>query len=382
MVEEGDRSERGWPRSRRSYLKLAGLAATAAGVGGVAWAVEQAGRSQRTVDLADHGIDGGGDEPIDIALADVAADDTTVRLPSGTYRLESFQPGPLSNFTLEGDDATLVPPQGSTGVIVGLLGNHLTLRGFTFDYTAENTAPQVVVRCSDGLVVEDCKFVGVADVPGGQGRSAHEYHLMPAVLHPTGEGVVRNVTLADGTTSPSNRGGIWVSGDSAGRLRFENVHLERWANNSLYVSESDGALAVVGSRFVNNDVGGPRIGAATAEVRDTTVIADGWVPVQAFTGARNSRGLWIDDACETVRVENCEFVMTGPYAGPAIVFQDWSNASSHSGLFPEVARRLAGKTSIDVRNSRFRMRDGLEVVRHASAGATVTTVNLDVRVET
>lgn len=379
MTGEGSRAESDRSRSRRSYLKLAGLAATAAGLGGVAWALEEGGRDHRQVNLADHGVDDTGEEPIDVALEDVAADDTTVRLPEGTYRLESFRPGRLSNFTLEGDDATLVPPQGSTDVIVGLLGSDITLRGFTFDYTAEHTAPQVIVRCSDGLTVEDCEFVGVADVPGSQGRSAHEYHLMPAVVHPTGEGVVRNVTLADGTTSPSNRGGIWVSGDSAGRLRFENVHLERWANNSLYVSESEGALEVVGSRFVNNDVGGPRIGATKATIRDTAVISDGWVPVQGFTGNRTSRGVWIDDACREATIEDCEFVMTGPYAGNAIVFQDWSNSRSRSWLLQEVATWLASDTRIEVRNCRFRLGEGLHAVRHASRGATVTTHDINVR---
>ena len=369
-------------RSRRSYLKLAGLTATATGLGGIVWASGPAGNDHQRVNLLEEGVDNTGKTPIDDRLEDVASDDTTVVLPEGTYRLESFRPGPLSNFTLRGQDATLVPPKGSTDVIIGLMGNNITLQGITFDYTAKNTAPQVIARCSDGLTIEDCEFIGVADVTGGNGRSAHEYHLMPAVTHPDGEGIVRNVSLADGAASPSNRGGIWVSGDSAGRLRFENVHLERWANNSLYVGESKGALEVVDSRFVNNDVGGPRIGAKTAEVKDTAIIADGWVPIQAFTNSRQSRGLWIDDSCEQVLVENCEFVMTGPYASSAIVFEDWSDSSSSGWeLFGRLTESLASETCIDVRNCRFVMNDGLRPIQHISNGATITTENLDVQIE-
>lgn len=382
MVGERTGTESDSSHSRRAYLKLVGLTAAAVGLGGLALGIEEAGGDHRTVDLVEEGADPTGQEPVDPTLEDVATDDTTVVLPEGTYRLESFRPRPLSNFTLRGHDATLVPPQGSTDVIVGLMGNDITIRGITFDYTAMNTAPQVIARCSDGLTIEDCEFVGVADVTGGNGRSGHEYHLMPSVTHPDGEGIVRNVSLADGSASPSNRGGIWVSGDSAGRLRFENVHLERWANNSLYVGESEGILEVVDSRFVNNDVGGPRIGAKTAEVKNSAVISDGWVPIQAFTDSRQSRGLWIDDACEQALVENCEFVMTGPYASDAIVFQDWSGSSSGGlRLFGELTKELSSETCIDVRNCRFVMNDGLRPIRHVSHGATVTTENLDVQFE-
>lgn len=381
MAGEKGTPERGNPRSRRSYLKLAGLAATAVGLGGVAWGIEGGQPDQQTVDLLEEGVDDTGTKPIDEKLEDAAHDNTRVILPEGTYRLDSFRPGPLSNFTLEGKNATVVPPKGSTDVIVGLMGQDITLRGITFDYTAKKTAPQVIVRCSDGLTVEDCEFVGVADVIGGNGRSGHEYHLMPSVTHPGGEGIVRNVRLADGTNSPSNRGGIWVSGDSAGRLRFENVHLERWANNSLYVGESEGTLEVIDSTFVNNDVAGPRIGAKRATIKNTTVISDGWVPVQAFTDSRQSRGLWIDDACKRALVKNCEFVMTGPYASDAIIFENWSDASSWGWrLFGGLGQGLARDTCIDVQGCRFVMSDGLRPIRHVSNGATITTENLDVRV--
>lgn len=378
MTGEKGSDRSGGSRSRRSYLKLAGLAATGIGLGGVAWGLDQAESARPDVHLLDE-LPDGGEEPIDDVLAAVAADDTTVRLPEGTYRIESFRPGPLSNFTLRGDGATLVPPDDNTDIVVGLMGSDITLGGFTFDYTAEDTAPQVVVRCSDGLLVEDCAFVGTADVYGGRGRSAHEYHLMPAVTHPQGKGTIRNVSLADGSASPSNRGGIWVSGDSAGRLAFENVHLERWANNSLYVAESEGTLAVRDSRFVNNNVGGPRIGAAISNVTNTTVVSDSEVPVQAFTGKRRSRGLWIDDNCEDVHVENCEFVMTGPHASDAIIYQDWSTPSPGSELLPGLAGRLTGSTRIGVSDCQFVMSDGRQAISHRSEGATVTTQNIDVR---
>ena len=381
MAGGKEASENSSSRSRRSYIQLAGVTAAALGLGGLALGIESAGGGHRTVDLVEEGADPTGEEQIDSTLDDVAGDDTTIELPEGTYLLESFRPGPLSNFSIVGEDATLIPPEGSTDVIVGLMGRDITLQGITFDYTAQDTAPQVIVRCSDGLTVEDCSFVGVADVTGGNGRSGHEYHLMPAVTHPDGEGIVRNVDLADGSASPSNRGGIWVSDDSAGRLRFENVHLERWANNSLYVGESEGTLEVIDSRFVNNDVSGPRIGARTATIRGTTVISDGWVPIQEFSGSRKSRGLWIDDACRDAVVEDCEFVMTGPYASDAIVFQDWSDSSDRTGMFGEFADRLLPNSCIEVRNCRFVMNEGLRPIRHRSYGATIKTENLDVQTE-
>ena len=376
MTGDGGRSKKEHSRSRRSYLKLAGLTATAAGVAGLTVSgLDSKQTDVEEINVVDEGADDEGNEPIDDVLTDLVADDTTLRFPSGTYKLESFRPGPLSNFSMIGDDATLLPPDGSTDVIVGLIGQDITFEGFRFDYRAENTAPQVIARCSDGLTFADCEFVGVADVHGGRGRSAHEYHLMPSVTHPRGKGVIRNVKLADGSTSPSNRGAVWVSGDSAGTLRFENVHAEHWANNSLYVDQSEGTLEVVGSRFVNNDVSGPRIGAANATVRDTTVISDGWVPIQAFTGVRNSRGVWIDDACDHATVEDCEFIMTGPYASDAIVFQDWA---VYSGPMKKLANELTGGTTVVVKNCQFTLRDGLQAIRHRTSGAMIKTKNLQI----
>lgn len=363
--------------SRRTALKIATVsAASMAGIGatrrlGTVGRPQANPTARRTVNVVDAGAANDGSERIDDVLASIAADDTTIEFPPGTYKLGTFRPGPLSNFTLSGTDATLVPPAGSTDIIVGLLGQHVTVEGFTFDYTAPNTAPQVIVRCSHGLTIRDCRFDGVADVWGGRGRSNHEYHLMPAVTHPDGTGVVRNVSLADGSTSPSNRGGIWVSGESAGTLRFEDVVLRRWANNSLYVDRSDGTVVVSGARFVNNGVSGPRLGMANARVENTTVISDGQVPVQGFTGDQKSRGLWVDDQCQQVRVEDCRFVMTGPHASDAIVYEDWSGSGSSGTASGGVVDRTVGQTYLHLVDDRFVLRPDLDVIRRVADGATV-----------
>lgn len=365
------------PSSRRTVLRVAGLGTTATAIDRLSTLFGRSRAAAHSVNIVDAGAQRDGSEFIDDVLSSVAADNTTVEFPPGTYKLRTFRPGPLSNFTLSGTGATLVPPAGSTDIVVGLLGQHVTLEGFTFDYSAENTAPQVIVRCSHGLTIQNCRFVGVADVWGGEGTSNHEYHLMPAVTHPDGNGLIRNVSLAAGSVSPSNRGGIWVSGESAGTLRFEHVHLEQWANNSLYIDESDGSVVVSGSRFVNNGVSGPRIASSNARVVDTEILSNGPVPRQGFTGDQKSRGLWIDDHPDTVRVEDCRFVMTGPSASDALVFEDWAEGGPHGTVVDGVSR-VDRRTHITLRDSQIILRPDLDVVRRASRGATVIKRNVTV----
>ena len=356
MARDEKARERGQPRlNRRSYLKLASAAATAA-VGG---AIGTAGAAySNTVDIVQAGADNTGNQDIASVLNSVAGNDTMVEFPPGTYRLSGFS-GSFSNLALVGTDATIVPPNGSTSTIMSLSGANVTVEGFTFDYTASNTAPQMSMRCSDGLLLKDCDFVGVADVSGGSGSSSHQYHFFPAVTSSSGSGLIQNVSFADGSISPSNRGGIWFGQNNQGTLTFDGLHMEKWANNSLYCYNSGGPVIVKNSFFRNNNVSGPRIGSNGTRILDSTFVSDGWVPVQAFTGGRTSRGIWLPAACDDVLIQGCDFVMSGPYANSAIVYQSYN-------------------TNVDVKDCRFQMdvdRPAIDV-RQGGAGLTIDGVSV------
>jgi hypothetical protein len=359
MARDEKARERGQPRlDRRSYLKLAGAAATTAAVGG---AVGTAGAAEysKTVDIVQAGADNTGSTDIAPVLNSLAESGTKIEFPPGTYRLSGFSPGWLSNFALVGDDATIVPPAGMTSAIMSLSGRNVTVDGFTFDYTAPNTAPQMSMRCSDGLVLQNCEFVGQADVLGGSGSSSHEYHFFPAVTDASGSGLVKNVTMADGTMSPSNRGGIWFGQNNKGTLTFDGLHMEKWANNSLYCYTSAGPVIVKNSFFRNNNVAGPRIGSDGSRILDTTIVSDGWVPVQEFSGGRTSRGIWVLSACDDVLVQGCDFVMTGPYANRGIVCRDYD-------------------ANVDVKDCRFVMDVDRSAVEMQQGGAGITVDGVSV----
>ena len=344
--------------TRRSYLKFAGTAASglaAIGVGGTAGA--QDGR--QTVNVVSAGADKTGETPIDDVLHSAVAENTRILFPPGTYRLNGFSADGLSNVSFVGKKATLVPPEGSTGNLLSLSGTNVTVEGFTFDYSAPSTAPMVTMVCTDGLVLKDCDFVGVADVSGGGGNSGHQYHFLPAITSPEGSGLVKNVSLADGAMSPSNRGGIWFGQNNLGTLTFDGLHMEKWANNSLYCYNSGGPVIVKNSYFRNNNVGGPRIGSNGTRVLDTTIVSDGEVPVQAFTGGQNSRGIWIPKACEDVLIEGCDFVMSGPYASAGIVYD-------------------APGANADVKNCRFEMDVDQPAIECPVDGGPITINNVSV----
>jgi hypothetical protein len=320
--------------SRRTFLKSAtGVAAAFAGASAVGTAGARAGRR---VNVVSEGADENGETPIDDVLQSAVASNTEIFFPPGTYRLNGFSADGLENVSFVGKKATLVPPDGSTSQLLALSGTNVSVEGFTFDYTAPSTAPMVTMRCTDGLELKNCEFVGVADVPGGGGSSGHQYHFLPSVTDPNGTGLVENVTMADGTMSPSNRGGIWFGQDNAGTLTFDGLHVEKFANNSLYCYTSAGPVIVKNSFFRNNNVGGPRIGSNGSRILDTTIVADGEVPVQAFTDGQTSRGIWIYSACDDVLVEGCDFTMSGPYAGGGIVYG-------------------AANANVDVKDCRFEM---------------------------
>ena len=343
--------------TRRNFLQTTGAIASAlAGVGAMGSAGAQAGRA---INVVSEGADKTGGTPIDDVLHSAISSNTRIFFPPGTYRLNGFSADGLENVSFVGKKATLVPPEGSTGQLLALSGTNVSVEGFTFDYTAPSTAPMVSMQCTDGLELKNCDFVGQADVSGGGGSSGHQYHLLPAVTDPNGTGLVKNVTMADGTMSPSNRGGIWFGDNNQGTLVFDGLHMEKFANNSLYCYSSVGPVIVKNSFFRNNNVSGPRIGSNGTRILNTTIVSDGEVPTQAFTGGQTSRGIWIPDDCSDVLIQGCDFVMSGPYASSGIVY-DAPNAGA------------------DVKNCRFEMDVESPAIEASVTASPITIDNVSV----
>ena len=331
---------------RRSYLGLAGAAvATVGGIGtaGTAAAAER-------VNVVDEGADDTGGTPVNDVLNRVHGDDVEVYFPPGEYRLDPISLE-ASNWSLVGDDATLVVPGSVQSRYLYLGGSDWTVDGFTVDLSADGAAPVNYLRGSD-WAFKNVEFVGQMDDPQNRGESALLY---PAVESSDGTGLLENVVAMDGCANPdesSNRGLTWLGQNNEGKMTWRGCEFALWANNTLYAANSAGPVVIEDCLFQNTNVG-VRIGGETT-VRNCVWKQTGRVPAQRWTGARAARGLWINSNQYTagdIVVEGCEFDMTGPDATTAI------NASND----------LDG---ITVRNTRIRQGNGQEAITLPGGGPT------------
>lgn len=152
-----------------------------------------------------------------------------------------------------------------------------------------------------------------------------------------GKAVVENFYLGDGAKmgiGPSRIGGTWVnaSGPHEGDLILRNVHIGRWADNGVYGSgpakqhgARAGSVKVENSYAKNANIAGFRIGGHGSYVKNSTIVCDGDLAPVAMPGRKNGRGVWCKDV-GTLRVENCDFVMTGPHASYAVQATDGASA--------------------------------------------------------
>jgi hypothetical protein len=297
---------------RRAYLGLAGAAVAAtAGV-----TTSGRTRAETRVNIAAAGADTTGVEPVNDVLTDVLDDGVEVYFPPGTYRLDPVSLSG-SNWSLVGEDATLLVPAYTDREWLSLDGENWTVEGFTVDLSAEGVAPSNYLRGS-GWTVRDLEFAGRLDSPDETGDATLLY---PAVA--TGStAVFENVRAMDGSAPPdgeSTRGLAWFGANSRGTMVWRDCAFSGWANGTIRGEASPGELVVEDCLF-ENTTGGVRCGGNTV-VRDTTFDQRGSIPARRATGAADGRGVWINASGHTpgpVVVEGCSFLMDGPDARPAV----------------------------------------------------------------
>ncbi|GAB7095374.1 hypothetical protein JCM30237_25270 [Halolamina litorea] len=254
--------------------------------------------------LADLGADTDGNQPIDDLLKQHADDGTLLYFPPGEYRIEDTValngatdtdagPGRLG---LLGDDATIVPAEGFDTVLltVGYPDplSSLLVRGFTFDFTAENTGARPISATANDLVVlRDLSVDGVVDVPQDVFRLD--------VTSPDGKGFVHRLSLPDGSTEPGVTG-CEVGDDNHGDVTFLDCRIDGFPDNGLYADPPEGSIKVHGGSFRNNGVASVRITTSEpSEVRGVHVRCD-----DADAVGKNMRGIRLRGGHDHV-VEDC-----------------------------------------------------------------------------
>lgn len=258
-----------------------------------AWGIDE------VVDLAEHGVDPFGTEPIEGTLEEVAADGRLLYLPPGRYRLEeTWEFTEFDSFGLVSDGATIVPEEGFDDEVIELgapgTASRLLVEGLQFDFRADRTGGRpIVARVDDELLLQDVSVSGRQDVDTDTVRVD--------VASPDGVARIERLRLPDGAVSM--RPGITgceVGDDTRGDLTFVDCHIEGFSDNGLYADPPEGRVRVLGGYYANNDVASVRVNAGAGSfVRGVHVRCD-----EARQGFENMRGIRLRGG-DDVLVEDC-----------------------------------------------------------------------------
>lgn len=318
--------------NRRTYLKLAGVAAASASLAGCSEVLEEDTTTEeptetgtetpvpertatetpdptdperyelpfeRVVNVAEAGADATGGQPIDDVLTSQAENGTLLYFPPGRYLLQEGKKfSEFENLGFVGQDATVVPPDGDTGFMF-VFGTEspgsargLLFEGITFDFRARGTGPFAL-----NALVDDDVYVRDVEI-----RGRHEGNrpaLGMAIMAADGTGLVERARFPDGGPAGTRPVGIFVHPFSLGELTFRDCRVEGFPNNGIYASRSKGPVKVEGGRFRNNDISQVRLGSAGSYARDVDIVVD-----DVRDGDRNQRGIWLRHP-DGVTVENC-----------------------------------------------------------------------------
>ncbi|HET7324656.1 MAG TPA: hypothetical protein VFJ06_10015, partial [Halococcus sp.] len=337
---------------RRSYLKLAGVAAGSVPLltGTASAAFTHRGiQFERTVDMVrDAGCDPTGNEPCGAKIARAADDYTLLKFPAGTYRIENktaILDHTNIGFLGEGSVRFEVPELFNEKVIVVDGGTGVLFEGIDIDQTAYGATPGLQLGADDDLRVHDVELIGQGinpdsipkrqpgwePGPGAEnGNPDVSDYFFPIVRSADGTGLVTNFRANNhglmGTyNAAGGRSGIWVGLQNEGTITFRNCHIEEFGSNGTYTSRTYGVVQFEGGVYRNNDNNQIRIGSAGSYIDGAILDVDADSssspnPYEAlnYRGARLEMGHNYSRTDVTVR--NCDIsIRSSPHSGGGVV---------------------------------------------------------------
>ncbi|WP_160134420.1 twin-arginine translocation signal domain-containing protein, partial [Halococcus salsus] len=287
--------------NRRSYLKLAGVAAGSAGLlsGPASAAFTRRGiQFNRTVNMVeDAGCDPTGNEPCDDQITAAADDYTLLKFPAGEYKItEKNAVLGLTNvgFLGVGDARFTVPEDFNEKVLVVDRGEGVLFEGIDIDQRADGATPALHIAGDDDIRVHDVELIGAGihrdSIPKGEpGYSpgvgpdkgnprVHDF-FYPIVRSESGTGLVTNLRANNhglmGTYNAGNgRSGIWVGIGTYGTITFRDCHIEEFGSNGCYTSRTYGVVQYEGGVYRNNDNNQIRLGSENSYIDGASLEVD------------------------------------------------------------------------------------------------------------
>lgn len=277
------------------------------------------------VNVVEAGADPTGSTSILSTLRNVADDDTLLKFPPGTYRMD----GQLRIVSYErfgmvgmGDVTIDVAP---TDGYVFKLGTYrrptgdLHVENFSADISASNTGGRVFeCQASESLYAADITINGEHDTPS-------KGPLLAGLQSSSGEGIVQNYSAPDGGADVSGgRGGtgLLVSHYNQGTVTISNVEIGPFPDNGIYCSNTNGTVHVEDSYIENANVAGVRLAGDDSSITGCEFVYNEDIP--GFGGQRAIRldygsDLLVSDCDITMDVSITEAVRVMPEVTSATI---------------------------------------------------------------
>jgi lipopolysaccharide export system protein LptA len=365
---------------RRSYLKLAGVAAGSVSMlsGAASAAFTRRGiRFERSVDMvADAGCDPTGNEPCDAQIQDAADSHTLLRFPPGEYKVT--EKNVILNetnigFLGEGDVRFVVPERFNEKLLVVDDGTGVLFENIDIDQRADGATPALHLGGEDDIQVHDVELIGQGihpdSVPKGEpgwspGEGASNGNpdvtdfFYPIVRSPDGTGLVTNLTannhgLMGAYNAGDGRSGIWVGIETRGTVTLRDCHIEEFGSNGTYTSRTNGVVQFEGGVYRNNDNNQIRIGSTGSYIDGAVLDVDADAsgapnPYEAlnYRGVRVEMGRQSDRT--DVDIRDCDIsVRSAPTSGGGVVAEatasEFTVRNSRIGIDEDSVRGVLGK---------------------------------------
>jgi hypothetical protein len=262
------------------------------------------------VDVTEEGGDPTGEESVTPVLEDLAADQTLIEFPDGTYRLDPLWVSDLDQFGLRGTGESrprLVPSGPATSLGATWLKfadiGAFEFEWFTFDFREEGHGGRFHLSGQDDYLVREITVDG--QYPQGVGGFRFE------TLDGGSTGVIERIRAPDGAPALAGSTGIWVGYGHTGELYVVDCRIENFPDNGLYASApgrevsrptGDGPVHVRGGFYRNNNIANVRLGSTGSSAKNVRVVATGVPP---HDGALNVRGIQLRAGSDHL-IEECE----------------------------------------------------------------------------
>lgn len=242
------------------------------------------------VNMVEAGADPSGDSSILSTVREVADDDTLLKFPEGTYRMDGqLRIVDYERFGMVGTGDVTIDVAPTDGYVFKL-GTYrrptgdLHVENFTADISSSNTGGRIFeCQAAENLYVSDITIEGEHDTPS-------KGPLLAGLQNGTGEGIVQNYSAPDGgpDVSGGNGGtGLLVSHYNQGTLTISNVEIGPFPDNGIYCSNRGGTVHVEDSYVENANVAGVRLSGDNSSIEGCEFVYNEDIP--GFGGQRAIR---------------------------------------------------------------------------------------------